>query len=398
MNSIKDELNRIFNPLFYPYFIEERERKKFVIRSIALGILTLGIAHGIYFGVQALKYLYSSIQHIKAKSNLNEKTENLFQRITATHNQNQANALSESVILQNGPDIAKENATVFNLTKSEVKENILRDIPELNEWKLKENELTALGLLYYAMCDKNHPAFITEDLHPQFDEEAQKKDIALAIKVGNKPERAERLVKEMYENDYNPINRIKMLKQYMPKIQIETSSDEMMAIFNKYGIIQLRPVQTESLILGCGNEPANHVHFRDIPNESHSHKKANTINIHMDMNPSVIAFWGNLKNIQFFEQHKCRLIVDEGPICDFLAYKEHLDEFFDSCRKALKPNGYLALPRHIVKDPNSYFNVKGKLPSDFIPAVNIDHNILGQAISQCVYGVELFQYKPENSI
>lgn len=268
------------------------------------------------------------------------------------------------------------------LSEKAIIARVLKDIPVLKKWHLSKIHTVALGLLYHAMKDKNHPSFITEELQPnlEFDETAAAMHaIEFDIDI--------QTLKVKCAQYHDPIARIKRLKNYMEGICIEMSSEEMIDAFNKYGIVQLRPVQhfSDVLVLGCGNTPSNRCHYRG-KDESHDHMQADTVNIHIDMNPSVVAFWGYESNDAFFtrKQHKYRLIVDEGPICAFLNSQGHIDQFFRAVRGSLQPQGYLALPSHAMS-----FSI----PPDFVRSDNSSMKETAQ--KQNFHTIALFQYMPK---
>jgi hypothetical protein len=99
----------------------------------------------------------------------------------------------------------------------------------------------------------------------------------------------------------------------------------------------------DTLVIGCGH--GNHCWDTGGGGKTHLHLKADTLNIEMGMNPSVIALWGHRESNDYFSNHRYQLIADEGPISYFM--NERIDDFFATAKAVLSDQGKLLIPDHL---------------------------------------------------
>lgn len=112
---------------------------------------------------------------------------------------------------------------------------------------------------------------------------------------------------------------------------VETTSSEILDTYINFNkLILLRPLISDTLILGCGLGRCR----SDCTNptlKSYFHDGLDTIDMSLDMNPSALCFWGNDAQTQFFKD-RYLAIYDEGPIISFIQDK---DSFWNSCTVSL---------------------------------------------------------------
>lgn len=182
------------------------------------------------------------------------------------------------------------------LTPSDILTPLFNAVPELRNRNLTDSQLMALGL-YFSMLPR--------------------------------PTRWNMFF------DKPPIEQICEVLGVIETISITTPAPEMLRIFNTFRVIQLRPLAHDVLVLGCGNE------YND-----HDHSQADTVDMDMRANPSIIAIWGQPQTNDYFSGRNYRVIVDEGPLSVFAigSSPAPLDEFFATSRLALRPNGFLVIP------------------------------------------------------
>lgn len=229
-----------------------------------------------------------------------------------------------STILKPSLNPSSEDYSTYSLDQSTVLENLKTEIPDLDTSSLDDKKLLILGLLLHTL---------------HMESKAYSKS----------PEE----LADMYSRDRDVIKKIDL-----DRVSCSLSTKEVMEIFNKYGVIQLRPLIGDSLLLGCGHGHHHH-HSKDV----------DTINMMIPDNPTICAEWGNRHYLRFF-QDNCRYnqILDEGPILALSMTSSgsaertsELNNFFDFVRASLKPGGLLALPKWpFIRD-------KTKLSLDMIP-------------------------------
>ncbi len=76
---------------------------------------------------------------------------------------------------------------------------------------------------------------------------------------------------------------------YLANLTIDLPLEQIKEVFEKYHVIQLRPIEDSSdLLIGCGNRPVN-PHYQ---NGGHDHLGMVTINPKLSMNPTIVAAFG----------------------------------------------------------------------------------------------------------
>src|SRR5262249_54433435 len=105
--------------------------------------------------------------------------------------------------------------------------------------------------------------------------------------------------------------------------------------------ILLRPLQFDSLMLGCGWGKCG----LDTVAQPFAHKDIDTVNCDIEFNPSVICFWGDEKQCAFFKK-RYKFIYDEGPIITFIDNAA----FYRCCTIALQSeDSYIVLGGHLFE-------------------------------------------------
>lgn len=105
-------------------------------------------------------------------------------------------------------------------------------------------------------------------------------------------------IRKICENFAEVKRRIATFNITLPVAEIES-------IFKKYGVIQLRLLSRDILIVGCGESHA-----------PHNHSTADTLDPDLTMNPTVVGYHGDIGVTDFFEasRHRYDIILDEGPM------------------------------------------------------------------------------------
>ena len=120
-------------------------------------------------------------------------------------------------------------------------------------------------------------------------------------------------------------------KSVLKNLTITLPLKRIKEIFDKYGVIQLRELNTgDKLLIGCGNMPCDqHKHTAD-----HAHPGYDTVDLSLSMNPSVIGVFGADPGLVFVlpKAHYTTLATE---CCD-LDYVANTDAVLTSCMK----NGY----------------------------------------------------------
>jgi hypothetical protein len=106
---------------------------------------------------------------------------------------------------------------------------------------------------------------------------------------------------------------------FLQLLDIELPIEKIEEIFHKYSVIQLRPLQSERLVVGCGNLPLQvgcrafhssvglmgfrrHQEFFTGYQRRHAHEGNDTIDIDIRMNPTVVGLFGKDRMTQFFQE------------------------------------------------------------------------------------------------
>jgi len=126
---------------------------------------------------------------------------------------------------------------------------------------------------------------------------------------------------------------------------------EIERVYNKYHVIQLRPLKSEKLVAGCGNSPLLVAGYSSVflatPEfrEKHSHSGSDTID-HISMNPTIVGYLGSEEVTHFLngEKHQYNLIKAEGfPFLQLDAIineKEDVIHAVSSMREGLTKEGF----------------------------------------------------------
>jgi hypothetical protein len=75
---------------------------------------------------------------------------------------------------------------------------------------------------------------------------------------------------------------------WIKKLNVDCSIKDIRENYEKYGVLVLRPLKTQKLLLGCGNGPVESPH--NIPR--HNHELYDTINPELSMNPTIVGAFG----------------------------------------------------------------------------------------------------------
>lgn len=111
----------------------------------------------------------------------------------------------------------------------------------------------------------------------------------------NDAERKQYLEQNIIENCFNNV---------LVNLKIELPSDRIKTIYKKYGVIQLREIDSKTLTLGCGSEPLIYGTSRAGYTEKHAHANEITMSPELHFNPTVVGFFeGKFKfNDNYFER------------------------------------------------------------------------------------------------
>jgi hypothetical protein len=137
------------------------------------------------------------------------------------------------------------------------------------------------------------------------------------------------------------------------QLLVEATSDDTLNAYVTYNrLILLRPLKFDVLMLGCGLGQCRADEGKRVP--PYAHENEDTVDIRLEMNPSVICFWGEASQITFFSDRYI-FIYDEGPIIGFIEDKQ---SFWTACSTALKKvktgsKSFVVIARHIFdQKPN----------------------------------------------
>jgi len=78
-------------------------------------------------------------------------------------------------------------------------------------------------------------------------------------------------------------------REWIKKLNIECSMNELRTHYEKHGVLMLRPLKGNELLLGCGNVPVESP-YHDNPH--HKHEGYDTINPMLSMNSTIVAAFG----------------------------------------------------------------------------------------------------------
>ena len=93
----------------------------------------------------------------------------------------------------------------------------------------------------------------------------------------------------------------------LSNLNIGLPIEEIELIFAKYGIIVLRMPDSNSMLVGCGNEPQKG-DFADPAKDDPDHKHIGlvTLNVEISFNPTIIAAFGFDSGLnRFYEEYRC---------------------------------------------------------------------------------------------
>lgn len=240
----------------------------------------------------------------------------------------------------------------IGLTQEGILTSLFRELPALNSYNFDKNQQVALGLYWHMLPKQSGETyFYDEQENTPFKsrEDWIEWRLSLDEPIHEESESKENNAREelgaLYDAHLEPHNLTLKIAEMIAKrkIVITTPADEIMEIFNKYKVIQLRPLEHNTLVIGCGH--GNHSWSCNGGGRMHLHEGADTVNIEIGMNPSVVAKWGLSQNNEYFSGKNYREILDEGPISLFM--KDRLDNFFITAQLALRSDGSLFLPSHI---------------------------------------------------
>jgi hypothetical protein len=109
-------------------------------------------------------------------------------------------------------------------------------------------------------------------------------------------------------HDYRFLDRNEQFKNALRTLDIALSFSEIEKVWSEYNLIMLRPLTHDTLILGCGNEPKFSPNFDDFSarkdQEAHRHPDADTIDIDIGINPTIVANFDNQKLFSFFKNQQ----------------------------------------------------------------------------------------------
>lgn len=124
----------------------------------------------------------------------------------------------------------------------------------------------------------------------------------------------------LFQSLYDPLDcaHVNTLKH---EISITVNLSTMQKIFQEYGIILLRPLKGNALVIACGNKPSSLCFYASTDSnyrDQHIHENEDTIDPNMHMNPTIIGLWGSEKLTAFIETQKIKYqnIVCEGAGVD----------------------------------------------------------------------------------
>jgi len=123
------------------------------------------------------------------------------------------------------------------------------------------------------------------------------------------------------------------------EIEIETTTADLIDLFNKFQVIQLRNLKSNTLVIGCGHTAckANHTEYDTLTENE------------LWRNPTIVAQWEKSSTAAYFEHigKKYDRILDEGPALIFLS-----DQNYNTVmQRVLNKTGTLTIPDY-SGDPN----------------------------------------------
>ena len=78
-------------------------------------------------------------------------------------------------------------------------------------------------------------------------------------------------------------------REIIRKLKIDYTMEQIREIYEKHGVLALRPLKGDKLLLGCGNNP---VDPNFVTKPRHEHDDYDTVNPQISMNPSLVAAFG----------------------------------------------------------------------------------------------------------
>lgn len=109
----------------------------------------------------------------------------------------------------------------------------------------------------------------------------------------------------------NQLNDLGILNE----LDITIPPEKMLEIFQEYGVIALRHLKNEKLLVFCGNSPIYCVEekYNDRERKSHSHQKWDTAEFNLLMNPSCAIHWPpNQKAMGYLSQKSYQKVKGES--------------------------------------------------------------------------------------
>jgi len=148
------------------------------------------------------------------------------------------------------------------------------------------------------------------------------------------------------------------VKQGQIALSVTASKDQIIDIYLRYNrLILLRPLQSDSLMIGCGWGKCG----LDQASQPPVHQNVDSVNILLEQNPSAICFWGDEQQCAFFEK-RYKFIYDEGPVVSFLHDQR---AFYQCCKSALQSDdSYIILGNHLFKQSTSQGLFRGFTQED----------------------------------
>lgn len=116
-------------------------------------------------------------------------------------------------------------------------------------------------------------------------------------------------------------------------LKIDLPSSKIKLIYDQFGVIQLREINTKTLILGCGNEPLVYGSSEKGYKEQHAHQNQITMSPELSFNPTFVArFEGKFK----FENNFFKEVIFEGF---FRRELQNIIDDLNEVKRILAPNG-----------------------------------------------------------
>jgi hypothetical protein len=90
----------------------------------------------------------------------------------------------------------------------------------------------------------------------------------------------------------NILKKLEQSPELLSKLDIEISPKDMQALYDRFGVIALRPLKHNELCVFCGNAPLYSSAMKiTYPEGAHAHKGKDTCDADILMHPSVVGAW-----------------------------------------------------------------------------------------------------------